>query len=581
MVVVSADRSNSAAPSSATQNPTVVFGVVAFVLALRLVHLSSALASPLSYQPGPDEEYYLRFGQAVAAGVGQSAPEFTFMDPAYGYVLGAVFKVAGLSLFTVYALQCLLDTFTAVGLVVIGGLLNRPRAGLYGALLYGLASMAIMFSTTLLKEVWVTAFMTWWVAGALAVIRSERKVLWLAFGVYCGIGIGLRSTLALMALMAMGLPWFGNGANARAAGTWIAKAALVACGVALAVLPWSVRNYEAYGSVSPLPHNGGVVLDQVYNEKNPASAIWIPDFVSYLNPSEIWRGYAAEAAKREGRELSPPEVDHYWKDRALAFMRQHPGAVLGDVWRKALKFLAATEIPINRSLQEESMFSPVLRWLPAPAAWLLAMGIVGLVWFAFQDRRWPIMAAPVSISLFTMAVFWAEDRFRVHCLPMLALCAGLWIEALAAGLLQGRKLTVVLLGGAAALVGAVSVALGSTNPQPPMHWDHIVWGYIKMGKINEAHNVAVRVVAEQPHNGPILEALGFTEIARGQYKEAVGDYQRAIEARPNSHVAHYNLAELYLKLGDRERAAAEATIAVNLYPADDYKALLEQIRAGQ
>jgi tetratricopeptide (TPR) repeat protein len=574
MVVVSADRS-----STSSLNPTVVFGVVAFVLALRLVHLSSALASPLSYQPGPDEEYYLRFGQAVAAAQGQDAPEFTFMDPAYGYLLGAVFKVAGVSLFTVYALQCLLDTFTAVGVLVIGGLLNRPRAGLYGALLYGLASTAIMFSTTLLKEVWVTAFMTWWVAGALAVIRSERKWLWLAFGVYCGIGIGLRSTLLLIALIALVLPGLGGGPDVRAVGPWARKAALVACGVALAVLPWSVRNYQAYGSVSPLPHNGGVVLDQVYNEKNPDSAIWIPDFVSYLSPSEIWRGFAAEAGKREGRALTPPEVDQYWKGQAFDYMRQHPGAVLGDVWRKALKFLSATEIPINRSLQEESMFSPVIRWLPAPAAWLLAMGIVGLIWFSFQDRRWPILAAPILISFFTMAVFWAEDRFRLHCLAILALCAGLWVEGLTANFLGGRKLMVVLLGGAAALLGAVSVALGSSNPPPPMHWDHIVWGYIKMGKITEARTIAERIATEQPQNGAILEALGFTDIARGQYSDAVLAYQRAIEARPNSHVAHYNLAKLYLKLGDRERAAAEATIAVNLYPADDYKALLEQIRA--
>jgi tetratricopeptide (TPR) repeat protein len=576
MAVVSADRS-----STPPLNPTVVFGVVAFVLALRLGHLSSALASPLSYQPGADEEYYLRFGQAVAGAQGQDAPEFTFMDPAYGYLLGAVFKVAGVSLFTVYALQCLLDTFTAVGIVVIGGLLNRPRAGLYGALLYGMASTAIMFSTTLLKEVWVTAFMTWWVAGALAVIRSERKWLWLAFGVYCGIGIGLRSTLLLMALMALVLPGFASGPHVRSVGTWARKAALVACGVALAVLPWSIRNYQAYGSVSPLPHNGGVVLDQVYNEKNPASAIWIPDFVSYLSPSEIWRGYAAEAAKREGRALTPPEVDHYWKGQALEYMRQHPGAVLGDMWHKALKFLSATEIPINRSLQEESMFSPVLRWLPAPAAWLLAMGIVGLVWLSLEERRWPIVAAPIVIAFFTMVVFWAEDRFRLHCLGMLALCSGVLIDGIAASLLSGRKLKVVIFGAAAALIGGVSVALGSAIPPPPMHWDHIVWGYIKMGKIAEARNVAERIATEQPNNGPILEALGFTDIARGQYSEAVQDYQRAIEVRPNSHVAHYNLAKLYLKLGDRERAAAEATIAVNLYPADDYKALLEQIRAGQ
>ena len=114
--------------------PLVVFAALAFVLALRLAHFSSAMLSPLPYQPGPDEDYYMRFGQAVASGHGQYTAEFTFMDPAYGYLLGAIFKITGVSVAAVYALQCLLDTFTAFGILTIGRQLGRPRAGLYGAL---------------------------------------------------------------------------------------------------------------------------------------------------------------------------------------------------------------------------------------------------------------------------------------------------------------------------------------------------------------------------------------------------------------------------------------------------------------
>ena len=54
----------------------------------------------------------------------------------------------------------------------------------------------------------------------------------------------------------------------------------------------------------------------------------------------------------------------------------------------------------------------------------------------------------------------------------------------------------------------------------------------------------------------------------------------AIELRPGSHVAHYNLARVYLAIGDRKRAAEEAGIAVNLNPSPDYQALLNQIEAG-
>ena len=92
----------------------------------------------------------------------------------------------------------------------------------------------------------------------------------------------------------------------------VGKAALVVLGIALSLAPWSLRNHGAFGSFSPLPTNGGIVLHQAYNAQNPASAIWIPAFVNYLNPSEIWRGYAAEAERRVGQPLTPPQVDGYW-----------------------------------------------------------------------------------------------------------------------------------------------------------------------------------------------------------------------------------------------------------------------------
>jgi hypothetical protein len=265
--------------------------------------------------------------------------------------------------------------------------------------------------------------------------RSDRKLAWASFGVFCGLGIALRSTLLLLGLFAVLLP----GLRPRAASAWISKAALVIAGMTLSLMPWSLRNYHAFGSLSPLPHNGGIVLHQAYNAENPESAIWIPPFVNYSHPSEIWRGYAAEADNRQGRSLSPPAVDRYWRGEALAFMREHPGQVLEDVAHKSLMFLADTEVPNNRSSAEERLFSPILKLLPPPMAWLLAMGLAGLVWFAIQDRRWPIVAAPIVISWFTVAAFWAEDRFRFHAAPVLALLSGVWIDGIAQSIHPFRR----------------------------------------------------------------------------------------------------------------------------------------------
>lgn len=562
-----------------------VFGVLALVFLIRLAHLSNAMVSPLTYQPGPDEDYYRRFGLAVALGQGQDSPEFTFMDPAYGYILGAIFRVLGPNLFVVYLLQVVLDTATAYGILRIGRLLGRPRAGMVGALLYGLTSTAVMFCTTLLKEVWVTAFLTWWVVGALALIRSRRSWTWLLFGLYTGLGVGLRSTLLLLGLAAVLLPlWSERQAVAREAGTgmrlWAGMAALVVCGMVVAVLPWSLRNHAAYGSLSPLPHNGGIILHQIYNDRNPQAEIWVPPFVSYLHPSEIWRGYEAEANRRAGYSLSPPEVDRYWQQEALTFIDSHREQVLEDVLRKSLAWLSNAELANNRSDAQERMFSPVLALLPSPAAWLLAMGLAGLVWLAREERRWPVVAVPIVLAWLTMAVFFAESRFRFHATPMLAFCSGVWIDQVIRQARSVDKRPAALFVGLAAVIATTSLLLGSRTPPIPVQWDRIAWGYINMGKIPEAQAIAERVSQEQPNNAPIFEALGYTAVARQHYDEAAKALQHAIELRPGSHLAHYNLARVYLAIGDRKRAAEEAGIAVNLNPSPDYQALLNQIEAG-
>jgi 4-amino-4-deoxy-L-arabinose transferase-like glycosyltransferase len=558
------------------ENRLAVFGVLGLVLAIRLLQLSSAMGSPLTYQPGPDEDYYRRFGMAVAAGQGvQDSPEFTFMDPAYGYLLGGIFKLCGVNVFVVYLLQILLDTATAYGILRVGRLLERPRAGLIGAAIYGLTATAVMFCTTLLKEVWVTAWLTWWIVGALTVVRSERKVHWLLFGLYCGLGVGFRSTLLMLTLAGALLPWLM--ARRTASPT---LAALVVLGSIVAMLPWSIRNHNAYGSLSPLPHNGGIVLQQVYNDQNPRAEIWIPPFVSYLHPSEIWAGYAAEGRRRLGRPLSPAEVDHYWHDEAMAYIEQHPGVVAGDIARKSLGWLSSSELANNRSATEERMFSTILTVLPSPAAWLLGLGLAGLVWLALQDRRWIIVALPILLAWATMAVFFAESRFRFHAASMLALCSGVWIDQLVRHIRARERRPLAVFIPLAVVIMAVSIALGTQTREPPVSWERIAWGYINMGRIHEAQVLAARIARDQPDNGAILEALGFTDAVQKQYAEAAQVLQRAVELRPRSHVAHFNLARVYLALGDRPKALEEATTAMSLHPEPDYQALLSQIESG-
>jgi hypothetical protein len=436
-----------------------------------------------------------------------------------------------------------------------------------------------MFCCSLLKEVWVAAFMTWWVVMAIELLRSERKLAWLGFGAFCGLAVEFRSTLAVLAVAALALPWIGTAMGASYTKRGI-HCAMLAVGIAAALAPGSIRNYDADHSLSPLPHNGGIVLHQAYNAQNPESSIWIPEFVNYLNPSEIWRGYAAEAERRAGHALLPSEVDRYWRSQAEEFMKQHPGAVLADMGRKALKFFASVDIPINRSLQEEGLFSFVIARLPASAPWLLALGLAGLLWLGFEDRRFVLVAVPPAIALLTTAMFWAEDRFRFHAFAILALSAGIWIDAMARQIQARRCKPVAVFGVLAGALLSGSFALGAALPTPPLHWDQIVWGYIKMGRPNEASSIADRVLREQPDNAPLLEARGYLAIRRGDYPAAAAAYQDALSVRPRSDQAHYNLAKVYMALDQPDEALRQAKIALELKPDPDYAQLVDALRAG-
>jgi tetratricopeptide (TPR) repeat protein len=193
-----------------------------------------------------------------------------------------------------------------------------------------------------------------------------------------------------------------------------------------------------------------------------------------------------------------------------------------------------------------------------------------------------VVGAPILIAWATVAVFWAEDRFRFHVLPLLAVCSGVWIDGLVRGIQQrrspgagerGRWAPFAVL---AVLIVGASLLLESRFPPPPIRWDHVVWGTIKMGRLQDAQVLATRVNREQPDNEPIIEALGYLAATGRDYASAVRFYERAVALRPRSSVAHFNLAKAWLAAGDRPKAAAEATVAASLDPTPEAAALLRE-----
>jgi tetratricopeptide (TPR) repeat protein len=346
----------------------------------------------------------------------------------------------------------------------------------------------------------------------------------------------------------------------------------------------SLRNEQISSTFSPLPNNGGVVLHHLYNPENPKAGLLFPKFVKYGTPTQIWRDYSKEAERRSGHTLTPHQVDHYWRNEAVSYMASHSTDVAANALRKLAEFAAYIEVPNNRSLLQDRLFSPVLRLLPLPFGWLFALGVPGIAILLYRDRRALLLVAPIVVAAATVAVFYSEDRFRFHAVPMLAFGGGVFLEQLCVWI-KGRQARKYVTGiSASVLLGSTSLWVASRMPQPQMTWDRIIWGYLKMNSkeaIPPAKDLAMRVAAEQPTNPKILEALAYIAAAEGRHADAVTYYRRTTELRIDDHVAHYNLAKMLAKVGDDEEAAKEAAIAVKIEPLPEYQTLVQELAADR
>lgn len=553
------------------------------VLALRLAHLATSFDSPLFWKGGPDEEFYRDFARDVAYGRFGMSAEFAFMDPLYGYLLGAVFWIFGDSLVPVYLLQVAIDTLTAWMLWRIGCVLGNPRAGLLAAALHGLTATALLFSLSLMKATWVAATVTGWIWLALLLVDQPSRRRWLCMGLLLGLAVALRANLLLLVLASIfllpGLAWARRKVGARAAA---AGALLMVLGLAPMLGLLAARNAYVSGQASITPNNGGVVLHHVYNPENPRAASGVPSFVGYAHPREIWRSYVAEAERRLARPLEPAEVNDYWQAQALAYLLTHPVQSLRNGLRKAGEFIAWPEVPNNRSFEDERRFAPLLRRLPSPFGWLFALGAPGLLLWLGRDRRALVPLAALASGLATVMIFFAEDRFRFNVITPFTLGAG-WLLASAVEAWRDRRWRWLVLAAIAVITCAgLSLGLARNTPVSPLNWERVAWGYVLMGKPADAARWVERIGREQPDAIGLEEFRGFFALRRGEPERALAHLDRALALRTR-HEVLFNRSLAREQLGMMDEAIADVSAALAISEQPDYLLRLVQLlhRAGR
>ena len=557
------------------QNRSILL-VLILALFLRVVHLGSSVANPMTYHHGADEAYYINFGKDVVSGQLGMSDLYVFMDPLYGYISGFFIWATGLNLFSLYVFQIIVDVFTVSIVYSIGKGLWNHRAGLIAAVLYALTSTAIFYTVTFLKPTLVANYIALWVFLSINVPKIKSPLAWLGYGLFLGVGVSLRSNLLLLSIASAFLMPFLHFKSSGKDGLSL-KIVLLLLGFSLPGIMLAGRNAHVTNHWSMLPPNSGIVLHQLYNSHNPNSVQFSPAFVSYSSPPEILAGYTRETEKKVGQQLSIYEVSSFWRKQALTYIASNSDKIIENIIRKTKEFIAFKELENSRFINRERIFSPLLEVLPNPFGWLFALGLPGLVLIVLRNKYFslPIIIA-VSTVFVTFIIFIAAARFRAHGLPLFAVGSGVFITALIDWKNTGKNKTIALIS-LSIILGVLTIVSGKHINNVTVIPMEFAWGYLKMGEPEQARKFAEYQIDIDPENPDPHELLGYMALNNKQYKQAILSLNNAIRFAPQHHETQYNLAISYRKNEQFEKSLLAIESAINYIVLPEYLYLKGQV----
>jgi 4-amino-4-deoxy-L-arabinose transferase-like glycosyltransferase len=386
-------------------------GFAVFMLAL-LLRLGWVVVRTLSHGPAlefPDEELHWQLARNLVTHGSLVSPDgqFAVRMPLYPLYL-ALFAgagPAGIGLARVG--QALLGASAAWLAHRWGTRAAGTRAGLLAGGLVALDPYGVFFAHLLLTE---TLFTTLAVALSYAAWRVACRPndAWAAsLGVaLAGAGVLLTrpSAAGWIVLLWAALWWFD-----RDRGRATLRTALLAGGLALALLPWGLRNRAVLGDCAWLSTNGGVTL---YDAQGPQAR---------GDSDQTFLKFMPELAR-----LGEVERDRRLRSLAWEQMRRDPPRVARLAWTKLLR---TWSLRPNFAEYRGGWASAVSVAFMLPVLVLAAAGIVRLSGLITPIRRrhprlLALLLLPIAYFSAVHCVYVGSLRYRVPLMPFVELAAG-------------------------------------------------------------------------------------------------------------------------------------------------------------
>ena len=542
-----------------------LFSIVGLGLVLRTACLIESQTNPLIFNPVLDEAYYIGFGRAVAAGFWLGEERVFFMDPLYGYFVGAIYFLFGESANAVRLLQVVIDTFNIFLVFIIGKKVADERSALFAAFIYATYKVAFFYTLLILKATLTVTFSLLFVLLAISVVEKKKITGWIILGVFTAISVWLRGNLLLFAPLTLLVYWQVKKPTVK---TLAKNGAIYLATMALVLSLGGLRNYYVAGEWVTLNSQAGRLFYISNNAENLKGRYSNPSFfrsggVGGTEGAE--REFHAEAEKRVGRILTAKEVSSYWMGEGFSFLLNNPASALILVFNKVWWSLGDYEIPINLSYSTATKFSAVLAFPMPTFALVMALGVPGLFLATRKRRETLWLFVPLVTMAGTILIFYTSSRFRFPLVPFLSIGAGVSIALLYDWVKAKRLTKVAAISGFSLLLFIFSLSIA---PPPKTGNEEFLLSkaYWKSADYNRAYEIAVEGTKNYPIQARFPLMLGILSISVNRYDDAIAWSQRAIEMTPHLADPHHNLGLAYIGKGEPAKAIESLEKAASMSP---------------
>jgi 4-amino-4-deoxy-L-arabinose transferase-like glycosyltransferase len=406
-----------------SRSEKVAAGVIfAAALLLRLLHLREiGLHDPYFELPTTDARLYHQWAIEIAGGDWLGEGVFA-LAPLYAYFLGLVYAVFGSGVGVAMIANALVGAFSCVLVVAVGRQLFDRRVALIASAMIAANSTSIFFGGMLTTANLVVPLVLLLLLAAQRAHESPSAARWFGAGFVLGLCALAWQGLLLFAPYLLVWPVFSEDSSASRRASW---AALVLAGVALAILPVSIRN-DSVADPAALVNTGGGISLYAGNHPHANGNYGMPRRYPRViadAPVERRQLFSEVAEQINGRELGPSEISTFWAREAFEYIATNPGQWLRHEVRKFGLFWNAAELWNERSPTAERALSWVRRLPLVSLAVAGPLALLGMGIFARDWRRLFLVFAVIELHLIVSLIFSVLARDRMSVLPALYLFA--------------------------------------------------------------------------------------------------------------------------------------------------------------